>query len=632
MSKIIPYKNIPAELRQEKRWLLWKLETRQGEKKPTKVPYQINGKRADSTAPNTWSTFEDVWQVYYDDTEEVYSGIGFVLGSPYVGIDLDNIKDQNGLKQYATEAIQTLHSYAEFSQSGNGIHIIAKGIVPAGGNRQGSVEIYGKDRYFVMTGEHVSNTPTEIRNVDLTEFHKKYILQSGAGKMPKDESRSNKQWTKLLSIANDFKRQGKTPTHDDLKLKYLNSVPYDAKFDSKRGETTWLDKDVHKVLREVFPPNTDGELIIVRGDEIKLRNIEWIWKPFLARGELTVFAGLPDGGKGTTVANIVATITGHRPFPGETTYTLDAQDTVLMFSAEESHDTTTLPRILAANGNRSKVIFVKGVEAQGRTKERVIRLLNDMEPIRNLLKQNPQIGLLVIDPIDCYFGGAKKNSAEDVTQIYGSLKKLAEDFNVAILIVDHLNKNGDNAAIHRISGAGAAGARPRLAWVFGKDKSEQNIRHIACLKGNILTENEKKGRKFFLKSVFIDIDGKPSSQSCVEWDGLSELDADDLLANPDAAERARGKAERFLRDLKVPTPHTEIIEAAALLSVSITTLNRAKKELGMISSKKGDEWFWIPLKNEKLDNVGNVGYDAETGIDNLDLQEGIQHYQHYQDI
>lgn len=40
------YDNLPKVLRENGKFCLWKYEERQGQEKPAKVPYQINGRRA----------------------------------------------------------------------------------------------------------------------------------------------------------------------------------------------------------------------------------------------------------------------------------------------------------------------------------------------------------------------------------------------------------------------------------------------------------------------------------------------------------------------------------------------------------------------------------------------------------
>jgi len=46
------HNSIPEEIKFFKNWVLWRLEERDG--KNTKIPYQINGRRADTTNPDTW--------------------------------------------------------------------------------------------------------------------------------------------------------------------------------------------------------------------------------------------------------------------------------------------------------------------------------------------------------------------------------------------------------------------------------------------------------------------------------------------------------------------------------------------------------------------------------------------------
>src|SRR5262249_43656327 len=53
---------IAPEMRQGKRFVLWRYELRHG--KWTKPPYRPDGNLADSTDPKTWSTFDEVWAAY----------------------------------------------------------------------------------------------------------------------------------------------------------------------------------------------------------------------------------------------------------------------------------------------------------------------------------------------------------------------------------------------------------------------------------------------------------------------------------------------------------------------------------------------------------------------------------------
>jgi len=157
----IPVEKIPFELRRPDQWVAWRYELREG--KRTKVPMRVDGKgRASTTAPSTWSGFEEALRA-----AERFDGIGFVFteSDPYIGFDLDNCRLENGLLEPgAASLILLLDSYAEWSASGMGAHVIVKGSLAGhSGRRTGRVEVYSSGRYFAMTGNHLVGTPLEIR-------------------------------------------------------------------------------------------------------------------------------------------------------------------------------------------------------------------------------------------------------------------------------------------------------------------------------------------------------------------------------------------------------------------------------------------------------------------------------------
>jgi putative DNA primase/helicase len=159
---VISTESIPQELKEFNQWILWKLEQKNG--RTTKVPYSKNGSKASVSDPSTWSTFEDAYATYINSNER-YSGIGFVFteSDPFIGFDWDHVRTSNGqFDSGILEEIKSLNSYAEISQSCEGVHVIAKGKVPGSKNRKGRREIYDKDRFFVVTGNHLDDTPLTI--------------------------------------------------------------------------------------------------------------------------------------------------------------------------------------------------------------------------------------------------------------------------------------------------------------------------------------------------------------------------------------------------------------------------------------------------------------------------------------
>ena len=177
------YKSIPSELKQLKQWCCFKLQSR-GDKL-TKIPIDANtGGPGKSNDENTWSDF----QTAFDSVDRYQcDGIGFYFKPPYFGIDLDNVEKE--IQQYqneehdnniVSEFIETIGSYAEYSISGNGIHIIAKGELPKGGRRKGNIEMYDSGRFFVMTGK-IASSYIDISNDKegkIKYLHSKYIAKN----------------------------------------------------------------------------------------------------------------------------------------------------------------------------------------------------------------------------------------------------------------------------------------------------------------------------------------------------------------------------------------------------------------------------------------------------------------------
>src|SRR5690242_12693458 len=114
------------ELKQQRRWVLWKLETVNG--KQTKVPYQPNGRKAMANNPATWRTHAEC-----DAVVSQFSGIGLLLGTvddvSVWGCDIDGCCDAvtGKFTPESREIVIGLDSYGEYSPSGTGCHVLGLG-------------------------------------------------------------------------------------------------------------------------------------------------------------------------------------------------------------------------------------------------------------------------------------------------------------------------------------------------------------------------------------------------------------------------------------------------------------------------------------------------------------------------
>lgn len=147
---------IPAELRELPQWVAWKWA---GQDKLPVDPH--TGALAKTNDPLTWASFQEA----YEYARKHRLGVGFVFseGDPFVGIDLDDIRDPEtgAIAVQHFERIEAFASYAEISPSGRGAKVVLKARLGRAWKKPG-IEIYPHGRFFTITGEHLPGMPTAI--------------------------------------------------------------------------------------------------------------------------------------------------------------------------------------------------------------------------------------------------------------------------------------------------------------------------------------------------------------------------------------------------------------------------------------------------------------------------------------
>lgn len=158
---------VPECLRLRLQWVCWKYVTRKA--KVTKCPHNARtGRKADSTKPETWSTFDEALAAY--ETDDGYAGIGYVFAAddPYCGIDLDDCIDPatGDLKPWGRTFVDSIDSYTEISPSGEGVKAIVEATKPGLRCKKafadGEVEMYDCERFFTITGNALAGSPLSV--------------------------------------------------------------------------------------------------------------------------------------------------------------------------------------------------------------------------------------------------------------------------------------------------------------------------------------------------------------------------------------------------------------------------------------------------------------------------------------
>lgn len=172
---------VPAVLKSTGQWLIWRLETKPGAKKPAKMPYYASGKRRTG---QQGSDSDRAALVTFDEAKAAMvarkaDGIGFAFlpGDGFIGIDIDHAVDlETGeISQRAQRIIAACDSYAEWSPSGKGFHIYVLGKTDTAKDNGIGVEMFCERQFFTVTGKQLAGTPAEVKSITasvLKRLHK----------------------------------------------------------------------------------------------------------------------------------------------------------------------------------------------------------------------------------------------------------------------------------------------------------------------------------------------------------------------------------------------------------------------------------------------------------------------------
>lgn len=343
------------------------------------------------------------------------------------------------------------------------------------------------------------------------------------------------------------------------------------------------------VIRKIGITRPVTRLRTVCFADIEPKPINWLWPDKIARGKLTLISGDPGLGKSLiTVALASAVSTGARWPVGGGNAPLGS---VLMLSDEDSKADTIRPRLDAAGADCTKVHgmqMIQEITEDGETLNRGFSLSTDIDRLATRVDEIGDVVLIEIDPISAYLGGIDSHKNADVRALLSPLSELAERFNVAVVVITHLNK-GSGLAMYRSVGSIAFTAAARTAWAVTKDKDDPARRLMLPVKNNL--GNDHSGMAYQVKTAANDA-------PVVMWEpNPVEIDINEALSTVSDDEHwAKSEAEDWLLgELNgTPLPANDVKRRAAEAGFSWRTVERAKAACRVRSKKDGmhGPWLW----------------------------------------
>lgn len=151
--------------------------------------------------------------------------------------------------------------------------------------------------------------------------------------------------------------------------------------------------------------------------------------------------------------------------------------------AEESAAADIRPRLEHFGADTTKVHFLKSVlrESSG---ESSFNLATDMEALESAVDQLGDVKLILVDPVASFCHGISGHNDGEVRKLLNPLFALAERNDIAVVLVAHLNKDGEKDFIYRIGGSIAFVALSRMVWYLSVDPYDPDRRLLSFVKGN----------------------------------------------------------------------------------------------------------------------------------------------------
>ena len=310
------------------------------------------------------------------------------------------------------------------------------------------------------------------------------------------------------------------------------------------------------VLKEPSKPET---VKIIRMSGVELTPVEWLWKPYLPFGKLSVLQGNPGEGKTYFAMHLAAACTNGKLLPN-----MERMEpfNVIYQTAEDGLGDTVKPRLIEAGADLDRVLVIDDSDVQ--------LTLSDERIEKAIIENNAR--LVIIDPIQAYLGAdVDMNRANEVRPIFMRLGQVAQRTGCAILLIGHLNKAAGMQSLQRGLGSIDIAAAVRSVMFIGK------LRHDPTMR--ILTHEKSS-----LAPPGVSLAFSLGDEGGFRWVGEYDITADEMLSGIEPQRETKTQQAKDLICALLAGGKqvlSEDIDKAALeRGIPGRTVRDAKRELG----------------------------------------------------
>ena len=330
------------------------------------------------------------------------------------------------------------------------------------------------------------------------------------------------------------------------------------------------------------------ELKIIRMSDIQSEPVNWLWKPYIPYGAITLIQGDGEMGKTTVSLAIAAAVTQGESLP----IVLDSTDglrdgcaftasvfpeNVIVQNGEDSYSRTIKPRLEKLGADCDRVFTI--------CDEDVALTYADKRIEQTIIEKNAK--LVIIDPVQAFWGKANMNAVNGVRPVLKQLGTVAERTGCAIILVGHLRKSGGKST-YRGLGSIDIFAAARSVLIVGRVENGSGIRIMVHQKSNLTPSGPAQTFGIDPATGFF-------------WAGETDATADEVVNgvgrtnNGNKVDEAKSFIMNVLQNGAVLS--ADILQMAAVRGIAEKTLQRAKSELCVCSRKINGVWYWeLPIE------------------------------------
>lgn len=346
----------------------------------------------------------------------------------------------------------------------------------------------------------------------------------------------------MIALKKEMEAELKTGTIDDLKI-----------------------SEIEGMFKKRTALN-DGKNLSLDYEDVKSKEISWLWTGRIPLGMITLIAGHPGTGKSFFATWLAAKLSKGNTLPDSSSH-LKACSTLLI-AAEDDPERTIKPRLEGNEADFSKIISFK---------DPMKFSLDSVRDLERELDKNKNIRMIVLDPLTAFLGTKVDYFKDpDVRLKLIPLKEFCQERKVAVLGIVHFNKKEDSELITRIGGSMAFAGVARSVLGLSYDNRE--------------TEEDNRDTRL-LSSLKMNLDRKPdtlafkiNSNLSIEFESKPVMIDADILFSKESREKRQKQSmtDLWLVDYLEQNPELlskEVIKMAEQEGITRSSVFRSKSKL-----------------------------------------------------